>query len=211
VRGNLWDFEYVYYTESDQVLHVRTPRALIEVFHADRSPAKARERVKGWRGRDESGRETKHTTPLIAPHRMITLPRTTDVDDASVISSASVVQTVNTLPPRGECARNQRRTVWNVSELSDGRCCFARNNCTSREEYVDWYANPARELVRVHADTDARSDGIVPGDCNLFRMACRLCDLSRGGGLQSWLSYFAPPAHGMEPSMDPSRPPTVCP
>ena len=120
-QTGLWSkqFDWIYYTESDQVLHLR-PSSLPEIL------AKAT------------------SQDLITPHRFLPFPHPDDYPPGKFEQMKTFNQGL-----RRELTHIQTKAVVDVEdEVSEMRCCFDLGNCRNRDQWLSWKGDPRVHFIR---------------------------------------------------------------
>jgi len=155
-----WAFDYMYFTESDQVLHLR-PHLLADLLHVV-----------------DNDRE------VLAPHRFLPFPHKQDFEPTFYDELKAQSKGL-----RKELDALEAKDVVRVNAPHRARCCFDRGNCRRRDQWVNFNAkgkapsNPPKGAAapQVHLLRTRGSPALLNGEGNLFKMSFRTCQLQDGG------------------------------
>lgn len=151
LRANLgWqDFKYVYYTESDQILHVR---------HLDY-----------WISLVET-----HPKALIVPHRVVPIPLSRDFTD-HMDHEIRGMQYQSLL--YSELRRNSANSLVTMKESDDmHRCCFPTEDHACRNKPIANMRNVSEAtFFQYGSKSTASTFAMIGGEGNFWKMKFRLC------------------------------------
>jgi len=154
-----WTFDWMYFTESDQVLHLR-PHQLADLLAKASGP-----------------------TDMVAPHRFLPFPHRKDFDEGYFDTLKAMTSGL-----KRELDVIEAKRMVHVKDETAARCCFDRGDCRKREQWVDWKEKPGSKpppraaAPTVHLLRSSGSTALINGEGNLFKMSFRTCMLQEGGG-----------------------------
>lgn len=146
-------FEFVFYTESDQILHVRDVGRLLHIAGSSVS---------------------NH----VLPHRISPVPRRVDMGPAQFTWDKIGFQGQKAL---AEFARNGPKTLHRIRDVDRASCCFDRGQCVKHRNHWKHGGQQAVELLQLAdpsssgAETGRDSFAMVAGEGNFLRQQFRVC------------------------------------
>jgi len=150
-------FEYVFYTESDQILHVRDVNRLLHIA---------------------SSEVPNH----VLPHRISPVPRRVDMGPQPFDwGNGRVLGVAAGTKAMAEFARNAPKKVHRIADVTKASCCFDRSQCVKHRSHWKQGGHSSVELFQIADPTSGKEEtvrdsfALVAGEGNFLRQQFRLC------------------------------------
>ena len=151
-------FEYVFYTESDQILHVRDVHRLLHIA---------------------SSEVANH----VLPHRISPVPRRVDMGPAPFDWSkhGRVLGVAAGTKAMQEFGRNAPKKVHRITDVTKASCCFDRSQCVKHRSHWKQGGHSSVELFQIADPSSGKEEtvrdsfALVAGEGNFLRQQFRLC------------------------------------
>ena len=122
LRDGIWPHEWIFYTESDQVLFVRNFHQMLNL--------------------------TNEQTNYVAPHRLVPLPTSKDFP----LLSRWLKTHRTAGHALVELQRNSARPLVRFAEEAEGSCCFDQGTCKNRSHWKSWLRLVPSEWPMIKVD-----------------------------------------------------------
>mmetsp|Transcript_18100 Transcript_18100/g.27302 ORF Transcript_18100/g.27302 Transcript_18100/m.27302 type:complete len:228 (-) Transcript_18100:34-717(-) len=171
-------FEYIFYTESDQIIHLRSLDSLILAL--------------------DQNQHSDYGSFLI-PHRVMPVPSRRDLGPEHIDHPDTIKRNRKGLTILDELARNDAKTLhWTKNSFRSHSCCFDKAPCSHSRDHWRPFESSYLHLFRVCSydsstcgdEADFRhSFALLAGEGNFLEFQFRTCSFSRTRSLLDFLAF----------------------